>query len=398
MKVAVVGAGPLGLEASLTFQQMDARVVLFSADSQKEQRFLWGKQFSEGTWGEITSAAGRSLVGLSPNLENVPTLEQYAGDYFFPLRKACLVGDVVLRPWRVLRAHKRLLVPGESVPGKTRLTDLFRVVYQRPGREGEECEDFDLLVDATGPACRALPLGASGVWAMGESKLAHLIDYGESLLENRSKISACARVAIVGSGVRAARALQALSGSDCSITLVTPEREPFGEVAGVLPGPWMEATLRFLEQQRREWQSASNTWEADLRRWRELPDYQRAKIPRPEMPTQRLTVLSGYSVTAVDKWEDREGLFLTCETEDWRAGGAPPLRTLCADRVLAATGIKAANPVFEGLATGRVGERGLCLEPGFYHLGQRGKFYSLRWGLHQLQWIVQDVLRFFSRV
>ena len=290
------------------------------------------------------------------------------------MRETKFSGDVAIRPFRVLRAHKRLLALHENIPGKTRLIDLFRVVYQRPERDGEECEDFDLVVDATGPNDRARPLGASGTWAMGEFKARHLIHYGEGVFEHWSKISKTARVAIVGSGVRAARALLALKNSDCKLTLVTPEREPFREVEMILPGRWIECVLRFLNGQREEWQRETGLWEAGLRSWRELPDYERAKIPRPEMPTQRLTVLSGYSVTAVDKWEDREGLFLTCETEDWRGGGGPALKTLSVDRVIAAGGVKPTNPVFEGLASQRAGERGLSREPGFYRLGQRGEF------------------------
>ncbi len=400
MKVAIIGGGPLGFEALLAFRELDAEVCLFAGKARERGtsrgfEFLanwaeWGGQACDGPWEEVTSKAGRELAGLSFKEGETPNLAQYAREYLFPLQRAVELEESV-KPFAAKRVHKRLLAPEESIPGHTRLLDLFRVAYQRPQLEGEDCRDFDLVVDATGPQDRFYPLGASGVWALGEERAAKggPIAYGQRALQQHwPEIARAKRVAVAGSGAWAAHLLLALAKTESTVILVTPELRPFEKLGQAMPAR-VARVEEFLKGQKEQQDKQAEHWEESLRAWRELPDYERAKIPRPSSPLPRLEVLWGYSVTAVDRLEDREGLFITCETEDWRRKRGPKLATVQVDWAIAANGCRETNPVFSGLGQG---------ELGFYRLGEKGGFYSLKWGLHQLQWVKEDVLKFFSRV
>ena len=136
----------MGLETAINLQTMGAHIVLFSEKRGALAHSLqtWGEWPCDGSWEEITSSAGRALAtqGLDIDLSNIPTLREYFDKYYSTLANQQNIQKMIKSFW-VDRVHKRILMPEEFIAGKSRIIDLFRVVYH--DGELERFEDFDLV-------------------------------------------------------------------------------------------------------------------------------------------------------------------------------------------------------------------------------------------------------------
>ena len=118
MKIAVIGSGPLALYASAHFDQLGAHVVLF-------QRSALG--------GNLRFCVSKNIQGIVDYPET-KSYEKCWNEDLIPLiehleeRKITKVGDV-------LRVHKRFLHRDEVVLNRSRLVDLFRVIYTTNPKE-----------------------------------------------------------------------------------------------------------------------------------------------------------------------------------------------------------------------------------------------------------------------
>jgi hypothetical protein len=113
----------------------------------------------------------------------------------------------------------------------------------------------------------------------------------------------------------------------------------------------------------------------------------KVKIPRPLLPLAKLKIFQGYDITSIDRLLDREGVFVTLETPDFRDCALIPndLKTLPADAILIACGVDHDDSIGIGLQQN---------EPGFYKLNAT----DLITGLAQIKLIEEKILTFFSRV
>ena len=133
-----------------------------------------------GTWSEITTQMGRKVLTDQNDAlfdtELTPSISEYWEKYLKPLSKF-IQNKVTHIKGTVLRVHKRFLDLDEEIEGRTRLLDLFRIVYLIiPNEESfseksldkktldslgddvinslktpmEQFNDFDIIVDASG--------------------------------------------------------------------------------------------------------------------------------------------------------------------------------------------------------------------------------------------------------
>ena len=437
MKIAIIGGGPVGLESALQFQEMGAEVVVFTAHEISRFHLFarhWGEQPCDGTWKEVTSQEGWHRLGRPEqfHVSEVPTLGEYAHKYFLPLLELEEI-KALRKILKVDRVHKRILSPGESPQGHSRMADLFRVVYEyktsTPLRDGveqnlkeggerevlesflgaaEQFEDFDLVVNATGPSPHFRPLGASGTWAIGEKRVGKegFIFYGSEALNfweifGREQVK---RVSLVGSGMWMARVLVELApllerGELSELHVITSQVKAFDKIKEKLPATLKDNLFSFWQREEKRWKRECEEVEFKIREWRKLPRDRREGQAPPPFPEPRLKVLAGYSVTSVDHLVDREGVFITCETEEWRRKGAARLVTLGTDRILGGHGLEERSPLFSGLGSPSRGDGDLGREPGFYALGRNKEgVYGLNLLHSQIEWVKKDMMKFFSKV
>ncbi|MBY0413509.1 MAG: hypothetical protein K2Q18_05060, partial [Bdellovibrionales bacterium] len=150
---------------------------------------------------------------------------------------------------------------------------------------------------------------------------------------------------------------------------------------------WLDTEVNnFLKEIADRWNSEKVTFETKLREWRDLEDYVKVKIPKPIEPTPLIVLHEGYDVTSVDRLLDREGVFATIESPDFREFSKLPndMLTLAADALCVARGVSDTN-----LSAGSLKD----VEPGYYQI----KTMNLDLALEEIKRIEDDILNYFKK-
>jgi len=397
MKLAIIGSGPLAILSAQHFDQLGAEVVLFQKSPLGGNvRFLLN-HFPDL---KIPVIGGEKKLSEFWEQDLVPAIEH------IEQRQLTKAGEV-------LRVHKRFLHKEEMIYGKSRLHDLFRVVFSVNPKEAilkqleenpemfkqlgdqvvdslhmpvESFEDFDIVIDARGLGREPMPMGAANACALNEKNIrgTAAIHYEKSILdcslENKKSI------VLVGNSESAALALLKckewlFAKPEHTLSWVTHT-----EYTHPFHNEWLNEEVKKLVQEvKNHFEKEKAIFEKKIREWRDLEDYVKVKIPKPLEPEAKLKIFQGYDVTSVDRLLDREGVFTTIESPDFR-DFAPvnDLKTLPADAIFVGCGVIDSS-LFEA------GEK--ADEPGHYIL----KGVTLASGLHQIKAIEENILSFFSR-
>lgn len=399
MKLAIVGSGPLALFAARHFFQIGAEVVLFQKNP------LGGNiRFLLSHFPEMEIEFENQKVSLKDfwQTELVPAVN------FVEEHKLTKAGEV-------LRIHKRFLHPNEKLNNKSRLHDLFRVIYSVNPKEAilaqlaenpemfsklgeqvlnslhapvESFEDFDIVIDARGLGKEPLPMGPSNALALNEKNIQETapLHYEKDIL-TKLNLENVKNLILVGNSDAAILALlkcrEWLFGKpENTLTWITPT-----PVKTSRKNTWLnveaEKILNFSEV---HFDKAKSDFEIKMHEWRDLEDYIKVKVPKPLEPIAKINIFEGYDVTSVDRLLDRQGVFATFESPDFRecAKVVNDMRTLPADAILIAFGTDESELLSRGLQ---------LAEPGYYQL----KGDTLTEGLTGILEIEQKILSFFSR-
>ena len=398
MKLAIIGSGPLAIFSAQHFDQLGAEVVLFQKSPLGGNiRFLL-KYFPHM---EIHYHGERKPLKQFWEKELVPAIE------YIEHRQLTKAGDV-------LRVHKRFLHKEEMIYGKSRLHDLFRVVFSVNPKEAilkqleenpemfnqlgdqvvsslhmpvESFEDFDIVIDARGTGRDPMPMGAGNACALNEKNLKEsaALYYQKAILD--CPLEEKKSLVLVGNTDMAALALL-----KCREWLFErPEHNlcwvTHNEFTKSFHSDWLTTEVnKLLQDVKVQFENEKGVFETKIREWRDLEDYIKVKVPKPIEPESKLKIYQGYDVTSVDRLLDREGVFATIESPDFR-DYAPmnDLKTLPADAIFIGNGVIDSS-LFEA------GEK--INEPGYYIL----KAEDLSSGLSQIKKIEENILSFFSRV
>lgn len=397
MKLAIIGSGPSAILCAQHFDQLGAEVVLFQKSPLGGNiRFLLNHfpQMEIHYQGESRTIKSFWEQVLVPAIE------------YIEHRQLTKAGEV-------LRVHKRFLHKEEIIYGKSRLHDLFRVIFSVNPKDailkqleenpemfkqlGEEVlnslhmpvesfEDFDIVIDARGLGREPMPMGAANASALNEKNIR-----GTAALYYQKEIFDCSlenkkSLVIVGQTEAAGLALLRskdwlFSRPDHSLSWIT-----HSEFTRPFHNEWLNAELKkMLDEVRGHFEKEKEIFEKKIREWRDLEDYVKAKVPKPVEPEAKLKIYQGYDVTSVDKLLDREGVFATIESPDFREfAPVHDLKTLPADALLVGCGV-IKHSLFEA------GEKED--EPGHYLLSVD----DLTQALHQIKKIEENILSFFSR-
>lgn len=392
MKIAIIGSGPLGLYAASHFYNLGAHVVLF-------QRSPLG--------GNLRFCHSKKIEG-NVDYPEKKTFEKFWNDDLVPLIEF-VEEKGITKAGDVLRVHKRFLHRDEVVLNRSRLVDLFRVIFSVNPKESilkqveenpdmfkqlgedvlhslheavESFEDFDIVIEATGRGKSDFKMGPAGTFALNEknlSKHSHFY-YGKEFFktfnENENK-----KVVVVGDDVGAYLAVLKLEdwlhqSPDHKLTWVkhNPLHKDFFSMDN------------FLHRAETEFNQRKVEFEEKLHAWRALEDYEKAKIPRPAEPEKKFSLYEGYNVTSVDKLLDREGVFVTIESPEFRhfVENNSDLKTIPCDAIIVQNGVDVEETLADKLS---------IEEPGYYVLHSD----SIKDGVLQILDIEKKVLNFFSK-
>ena len=171
-RLAILGAGPIGLEAALYARFLGYDLAVFErghvAERLRSRRHLPTLQPFERLCSPLgvaaLSAQTESFRPLSA--QHVPTVGEWLDIYLLPLAASDLLADHIHESTEVLAVGRAGFLRGEMVDDPERGDYAFRVLV-RDGRGVERIEEFDGVLDASGAGCAAY-CGESGIPAIGE--------------------------------------------------------------------------------------------------------------------------------------------------------------------------------------------------------------------------------------
>ncbi|MBI1903538.1 MAG: FAD-dependent oxidoreductase [Planctomycetia bacterium] len=240
--IAVLGAGPIGLEAALYGRYLGYHVDIYERGRVGENLLDFGQVALFSPFGMNRSPL--ALAALAAQDENwrppaddaILTARQFVDVYLRPLSQSDLLIDGLHERTRVVAVGRKHFLKTD-VAGKDRGDDPFLLLLE--DEQGTELlAAADMVIDATGTYGNPNCLGQGGIPAPGERAFAGRIDHGlPDILGRERRSFAGKHVLVVGAGFSAAAnvvALAQLAGEEKGTRVTWATRD---ELADDAPGP-----------------------------------------------------------------------------------------------------------------------------------------------------------------
>lgn len=210
-RIAIIGAGPIGLEAALYARFLGYDVDIYEQGEIADQVRRWGHVHMFSPFGMNSSTLGRAALAAQdpdtplPAEDAMLTGREYYEQYLDRLARSDLVEDGL---------HLQTEVVAVSRPAalKTQIGDPergeagFRLLLRHEGTE--RTATCDILLDASGTYDRPLRMGPGGAPAVGELDLApHLRYHLPDIAGDERPAFEGRHTVVVGSGYSAATAV-----------------------------------------------------------------------------------------------------------------------------------------------------------------------------------------------
>jgi thioredoxin reductase len=209
-RIAILGAGPVGLEAALYAAALKLPFTVYERGRPGEHLHQWGHVRLFSPFGMNSTPLGRARVRADHPDHDLPadgdilTGREHLSAYLEPLASSPLLRDYLQAQTAVLRVGRRGFLKGESPGDGRRAGQPFRLLL-RDGKGRERVEEADVVLDCTGTYGRHRWLGEGGIPAVGEIAAQPHIAYGlEDVLGERRAAYADKSVLVVGDGYSAA--------------------------------------------------------------------------------------------------------------------------------------------------------------------------------------------------
>ncbi len=224
-RIAVLGAGPIGLEAALYARFLGYDVDIYERGHPCENILAWGHVRLFSPFGLNRSTLGMAAIRAQtptwepPDDEALLTGRQTVERYFLPLSQTDLLAESLHEKTEVVAIGREDRLKGDLVGDESRADTSFRILTC-DGDGKERTHSADVVIDATGTYGHPNWLGQGGIPAVGERAAQADIEYRlpDILGKARSRY-ALKHVLLIGSGYSAATSVVALA-----------------ELAGEMPG------------------------------------------------------------------------------------------------------------------------------------------------------------------
>ncbi len=256
-RCAVLGAGPIGLEAAVWALTSGRAVTVYERDRVGAHLRGFGHVQLFTPWRLNVSETALAFMGQTlakvsqDDPERVPTALEFVERYLEPLAEQ--LGAVVATGQRVTAVSREGVCKSDTPGSAERRRQPFRVVVEDQGGR-ERCESFDAVFDCTGLLAQPQPLGSGGVPCPGERHASEALVYRlpDPLGADRQDYAG-ATTLIAGGGHSAATTAVALSELAQQVPrthLVWVTRAPAADLFPARPDDALPARRRLEETAR----------------------------------------------------------------------------------------------------------------------------------------------------
>ncbi len=212
-RVAIIGGGPIGLEAALRVAEAGLEPIVFEKGEVAENVLAWGHIKLFTPFGMNSSAIGRKAIADWRGADVLPAEDEllsggeYAERYLIPLSQLKAIEDCVHEDTMVESVGRRWFHKSEA--GSERGSDLFELLVMTPDHERYELANAVLDCSGTYPNYRWV--GGGGQGCPGETDALRDHNYTlQDIAGEQSEFYLGKHTLIVGSGFSAATAICAL--------------------------------------------------------------------------------------------------------------------------------------------------------------------------------------------
>lgn len=216
-RIAVLGAGPVGLEAAAHAAHLGHAVTVYDRGDVAEAVGQWGHVRLFTPFGMNCTQLGLDLIRKEhpqhelPGPNDLITGHEYRDAYLVPLALTPRLGDAVKTRTFVVTVGRAGLLRTDPADDPRRATAPFRLLL-RDDKGAERFEEADVVLDCTGTYGRHAWLGDGGIPAAGEIAAEKQVSYGvDDVLGRRKGQYAGKSVVVVGGGYSAATTVCALA-------------------------------------------------------------------------------------------------------------------------------------------------------------------------------------------
>lgn len=208
-RIAIIGAGPIGLEAALYARHLGYDVTIYEKEALANNVRQWGHVTFFSPFSMNASALGRHYVALNNELPDdnaYLTGAEFYQAYLKPLAKSSLLKDCLKTDIEVVAVSRTATLKRDLIGDPKRATFPFRILL-RNENDREWAETADVVLDCSGTWNNPNWLGEGGIPAVGERSLRDELEYGIADLLKMSDRFADKTLLLVGSGHSAATTL-----------------------------------------------------------------------------------------------------------------------------------------------------------------------------------------------
>lgn len=175
MRMAILGAGPVGLEAALAAVARGDEVTVYEAAAQVGGNVRsWSHVRTFTPWDMLVSPRVRALLGAAPSGDALPTGAELVAQVLEPLAATPALAGRIRTGTRVRAVAREGLLKHEEIGSAVRAGRRFRLLLEHADGS-ESVEHADAVIDATGTYGNPNRLGDGGIDAVGERAFEHRI-------------------------------------------------------------------------------------------------------------------------------------------------------------------------------------------------------------------------------
>jgi thioredoxin reductase len=216
-RIAIIGAGPIGLEAALYARKLGYNVTVYERGRVGEHVQRWGHVRLFSPFGMNATSLGRAAIFAQKARQAMPaptdciTGREHFSAYLEPLAGCELLKGALAADSMIVSISRQGLLKHEMVGDSGRAQRPLRLlVRDKQGRERVELAE--IVLDCSGTYARHRWLGDGGGPAIGEMASEASISYQlEDILGDKANAYAGKTVLVVGSGYSAATTVSNLA-------------------------------------------------------------------------------------------------------------------------------------------------------------------------------------------